>query len=276
MFSYEYLMLRIALPDEAVTAVYPALDALRGKRNELTDAFFGGLDISESVRFTSDESGINIDTVWLAVVIILSERTLCMYNTRKLSEELFYDTMEDIRIWTLRSRRDFGTWGIHSEFGWLSNHLRATLFRLGRLQFETVDFDRDEYSSGATVISRGDRVINIHVPDDGRPLTRELRYDSYKKASSFFGLDCFICRSWLLYPEHKKFLRPDSNVLDFMRDFDIVDFGTEKPSDNMWRVFGYHEIYDPKRLPRDTGMRRAYADWLASGGMPGWGYGIMV
>ena len=51
---------------------------------------------------------------------------------------------------------------------------------------------------------------------------------------------------------------------------------TEKDGDdNLWRIFDKRDTYDPKTLPRDTSLRRAYAEHLEKDGMKvGSGRGI--
>ena len=43
----------------------------------------------------------------------------------------------------------------------------------------------------------------------------------------------------------------------------------------MWRIFGKDAGLPAEQLPRDTGLRRAYADWIQKGGNVGGGYGIL-
>lgn len=273
MFSYDILFDKIALPDPARTVFCEAAESVRPKIGDIRRIFFDGGNIDGPVSEIASHTGMHADALYLAVCVLLSESAYGIYKEKSIDENIFYDTMSDITIWVNTARRDRGTWGLHN-FGWLSNHLRATLFRLGRLQFERRTFRCDEYKRDGRTVRRGDPVMNIHIPE-GDPITREKRFDSYRRAHEFFGLDVFVCDTWLFYPRHKEFLRPDSNILDFMRDFDIIE-SSEKEGDmsNMWRIFGLRDSYNPADLPRDTGMRRAYADWIAKENKTGSGYGV--
>ncbi len=194
MYSYDYLFSRINLPKESISAISEAMKILSCDKKRMTDVFFSGGDAkAELTSVSSLHCEINEDLFWLAYIIILTERTYEIYREKNLSEDLFYDTMEDITIWVKRTKRDFGTWGIHGEFGWLSNHLRTALFRFGRIQFELSKHNRETYSKNGRTISRGETIINMHIPDDGHPLLRSLRQDSYNRAAEFFGLDVFVC-----------------------------------------------------------------------------------
>jgi hypothetical protein len=274
MFSYDILFERTALPAPARKAFFDVKDSIKPVIDDIRSIFFNGGSVEGNVREIAGYTGENIDIIWLAVCVMLSETTYRIYKDRGIDENIFYDTMSDIAIWVKVSDRDWGTWGLHNEFGWLSNHLRATLFRLGRLQFERRTFRCDEYKKDGHTVHRGDPVMNIHIPE-GDSLTREKRFDSYRRAHEFFGLDVFTCDTWLFYPRHVEFLQPGSNILGFMSDFDIIESSEEVGNySNMWRIFGHRDSYNPTDLPRDTGMRRAYADWLAKENKTGSGYGV--
>lgn len=277
MYTYDLLFDRIKLPAPARETFFNIKDKIQPRFDGIRAAFFDGdsIDsIDSKICEIAAATGENEDGIWLAVCVMLADTTRELYLSRGIPEDIFYDTMSDITIWADVCRRDWGTWGIHGQFGWLSNHLRATLFRLGRLQFEIKHFRCDEYNKNGRSVRRGDPVMNIHIPE-GDPLTKEKRFDSYRRAHDFFGMDVFVCDTWLFYPRHTEFLQPDSNILDFTRDFEIID-SSEKSGDygNMWRIYGHRESYDPAELPRDTGMRRAYADWLAKENKTGSGYGV--
>lgn len=274
MFGYDILFDKIAFPAPAREAFFAAENKVRPRIAEISETFFGGSPIDALIGEIAEKTGENADVLWMTACVMLAEKTYGIYAERGIAGDIFWDTMSDITIWVKVARRDWGTWGLHNQFGWLSNHLRATLFRLGRLQFELRKFRCEEYTKGGRTVRRGDPVINIHIPEGG-PLDRDSRFDSYRRAHDFFGLDVFVCDTWLFYPRHTEFLQPDSNILAFMRDFDIIE-SSEKEGDlsNMWRIYGRRDSYDPAELPRDTGMRRAYADWLARENKTGSGYGV--
>ncbi len=71
--------------------------------------------------------------------------------------------------------------------------------------------------------------------------------------------------------KHEEFLSPTSNILDFPQDFDIFASYAERPVPPR-RIFGKHCTH----LPRDTSLRRAYADWLLTGHTCGFGHGMIL
>lgn len=71
--------------------------------------------------------------------------------------------------------------------------------------------------------------------------------------------------------KHEEFLSLTSNILDFPHDFDIFASYAERPVPPR-RIFGKHCTH----LPRDTSLRRAYADWLLTGHTCGFGHGMIL
>ena len=101
---------------------------------------------------------------------------------------------------------------------------------------------------------------------------------SYTLASDFFKekfnlRPVFVCGSWLLYPENKNLLRPGSNLLFFIHDYDIIKWGDYENYNEKWRLFDTMTD-DIDKLPADTSFRRSYIERMRSGKPLGWGYGV--
>jgi hypothetical protein len=156
-----------------------------------------------------------------------------------------------------------------------------TRYALGRLQYEHARFDADEYTCAGITLHRGDAVINCHIPSCG-PLTKEARTDSYRQAWDFYkrdfphGILPVVCSSWLLYPEHADFLPAHSNILSFMQDFTLLRSSVDESFRNAWRIFGSAAARPASEWPRDTSIRRAFADRILAGKPVGSGYGILL
>ena len=105
---------------------------------------------------------------------------------------------------------------------------------------------------------------------------------SYKEAAQFFQeryqleQTAFVCHSWLLYPRNKEVLSTQSNLYSFISDFDIVKSGEDPDYGEIWRLFDKNYEGDVEKLPQDSSLRRAYADWIRKGEKIGWGYGVFV
>ncbi|MBR6004887.1 MAG: hypothetical protein IK063_01520, partial [Clostridia bacterium] len=107
------------------------------------------------------------------------------------------------------------------------------------------------------------------------PLTDEVRLASSKCAWEHLhtlfpdGRVIFICGSWLLNPNHPKFLPENSNILKFINDFEIIRSWEGEEFNDAWRVFGKYAEMPFKKWPADTKLRKAYVDWIKGGGKPG-------
>ena len=271
------LMERIQLQPEARAVVSGIRPLIAGDALEkIRIAFFRGEDTNPEIETLAERLGCEKYGMFLTVYLLLSETTREIYRERGIDEAIFYDTMTDIPIWVNVSFRDYGIWGLR-EYGWIAGQLRARLFRLGRLQFERIEYRfAQPYTRAGRTIQNGDPIINMHIPE-GDSITLDKRLDSYRRAYRFFNLEWFTCGSWLLYPAHYDFLPKNSNIRSFMDDFDIISSHEEHSPGNLWRIFNRrNDNYPPEALPRDTALRRAYADHWAQYGTTGEGVGIFL
>ncbi|MBQ7547430.1 MAG: DUF5596 domain-containing protein [Clostridia bacterium] len=205
------------------------------------------------------------------------------YKEKGLPEQIYWDSMTDLRAKLIECR---DVYGVNGSFvaSWFHGFFELTRFALGRLQFEWTEYSREEpYTCCGHSVSKGDTLINMHIPSLG-PLTVDLMMDAFKRAYNFPlfadvrvpGTDWmpFCCGSWLLYPPHYDFLPAKSNILKFMDCFDIVEWSDSEEFSDKWRVFGKYKDAEPADLPRDTSLRRAFAERLESGQKTGHGWGI--
>ncbi|MCR5681220.1 MAG: acyltransferase domain-containing protein [Clostridiales bacterium] len=225
----------------------------------------------------ADMLGEERDLTMLAVGILLGLNAHVLYRDRGIDDEIYYASMRELTVWSKTCMRERGHIGFY-EWGWFANFLRAEIVRLGRLEFHEVPFKSGTvYEHAGHTVKGGERVINTHIPEDG-PLDPALVLDAFRRAYRYFGRTgaaAIVCDSWLLWPGNYDFLPADSNIRAFMDCFDLIDRDDRKWAGDLWRVFGHRESYDPASLPRDTGLRRAMADYLAkSGGVTGTGYGV--
>ncbi|MEK0315398.1 acyltransferase domain-containing protein [Cohnella sp. 56] len=193
------------------------------------------------------------------------------YCVRGISDDIFVDTFSDIRIWSEVCKQQYGEYGIE-ESGWLQEHVRLALFRLGRLQFQPWALDRDITANGRRY-TKDQIVLNVHIPA-GEPLDPEAAAASFAQARAFFrGVPpVFVCASWLLYPGLGELLPPDSNIMRFQRGFHIyaADDAARQAEE---RIFGCLRD-DPAEYETRTGLQRRAQAYLAGGGKLGMGSGI--
>lgn len=222
-------------------------------------------------------AGVHNHTTDLLLFICLSKHLRKLYAERGIDDAIWHDSMLDLRYKLEECKLVRGVRGMFVAF-WMPGWFKMTRFALGRLQFEIVDFGR-EYQKDGILLGKESKVLNMHIPRSGRPLSKELYEESFTRAKEFFrdqlpdGAVPFVCHSWLLYPRMTEFVSEKSNVRRFMEEFEILSWD-DSDGESLWCLFDTAER-NPDRLPTDTSLRRAFVDRLKSGGRVGWGYGIL-
>ena len=223
-------------------------------------------------------------TLYEVFLLSLTEDLRKHYIIMGLGEDAFWETVADMRYKLLECIECQGVPGTFS-FGWFDGYFRFDKRPYGRFQYEVCTYDSDKpfTMKNGHVVSKGDTLINIHIPSSGIPLTDEVRFDSYKKAyekvKDFFpdGRVVFSCFSWLLYPRHREFLPEHMNIRRFMDDFELVEWSEDENGFfDIWRIFGKDANLPYDKLPRDTTLKKAYAEWLCAGNKGGHGFGIFM
>ncbi|MCQ2485773.1 MAG: acyltransferase domain-containing protein [Clostridia bacterium] len=276
-------MARYSYPEEAVTEftrIEKRLDseaAFGADMDKIVEDYMfpeadGMHEALEAVKALSEKYGENeytMDFIFiLNCVPILKER----YDKAGIDEKIFWDSADDLRcklIECIDCEEVPGTF----VAGWNDGFFKMTRFAYGRFQYEvcTYNWENDFTFSCGKVMHPGDTYINFHIPSSGIPLTDEVRLASYKEAYKHYkhlfpdGNVIFGCGSWLLYPRHREFLPKHLNILKFMDDFEVVGSAEKEGFPNGWRVFGKDSDLPYDQLPRDTTLRKAYADWLIAG-----------
>lgn len=226
----------------------------------------------------SDLIEIHAYTIHLLFFICLSQDTRRIYTEKKISYDIFYNSMLDLKWKLFECYKMYGIWGSFVAF-WFKGFFECTRFALGRLQFEVISFDRADIKNYG-ILQKGDLVLNVHIPSSG-PLSHQSCLDSYSQASSFFKSDfigrptIFVCDCWLLFPKHSVILPPSSNILAFMSDYNILSSRIDEEYQDLWRIFYKEYTGSTYNLPSDTPLQRAYIDWLSKGNPVGSGFGVL-
>lgn len=220
--------------------------------------------------------GIHEYTAELLLYILMSAVLRERYRERGIDEEIFHDTMCDLRYKLEECKAVKGIVGTFVP-SWFAGFFDMTRFALGRLQFELTPFGAD-YERDGKRLSPDSSVINVHIPRDGTPLDKVRCDEAYCRAAEFFcphidGDIAFVCYSWLLYPELKTVLPAHSNIVRFAAQYDCLRWGVSKDNIDLWRLFDTDERH-PDRLPQNTTARRSVVAHLKAGGKLGWGYGV--
>ena len=237
----------------------------------------------EKLTVLAKKYSIDENTLHFVFLLLSAETLYKRYLKQGISEEIFYDTIKDLKyklIECIDCKGYVGTFVPH----WFERFYRLERFALGRFQYDFTDTDREIVTPGGVRIKKGTKVLFLHIPSSGVPLTDDVRMDSYKKAYDFFkdtsyvknGKIVFVCHSWLLYKKHYEFLPQNSNILKFMNDFYIYDGYISETNEDLWRIFGKYEKAPACELPEDTSLKRAYKKWLCDGNKTGGGAGVIV
>ena len=287
MAHYDY-------PAEAVEIITEILNKLDEKKT------FGKKFDTVFERFTSHRAGIDSEllkklsalaeqmeyspyTVYFVFLLSLTENLKNQYNLLGIDEKIYWDTMLDLRCKMLECMECKGVPGSMNA-PWLNGYFRLERIAYGRFAYEVCRYDKEKpftLKNGHTV-KNGDIYIGFHIPSSGVSLTDEVRFDSYKKAyervKTLFpdGRVVFGCGSWLLFPKHREFLPEHSNILKFMNDFEIVESDESNSFDDAWRIFGRYAGLPCEKLPKDTSLRKAYAEWLSAGNKAGGAFGLFM
>ena len=217
------------------------------------------------------------------------------YEEKGIGESVFYDTMDDIRIWMDDHRSRTGEYGLY-ELNWIMHHMKLSIFKLGRLQFQKFKYYFSPvYKKNGVEIRFGENILNIHIPR-GEKLDISLCSQSVRQAVEFFKkyypeypTDRFICHSWMLYPNNKKYMKSESNILKFADMFDIVG-EREAPSQAYLWIFGVKVKNSPLKLAQEkngsygfvnelvqkTSLQKSAVDYIEKGGTLGEGMGVLT
>ena len=243
---------------------------------------FGSMcDDMKKLGFCYRVKEYSLTCVWL---IVASEKMLALYKEKGIDEQIYWDSMMDIKYKFKECVECKDLYGIFVG-GWYTGFYQMNRFALGRFQFENSTFGVvDEFTTSAGVtIKKGDKTVGFHIPSSGVPLTDEVRFDAYKKAYEFFkdqrredGLLIFECGSWLLYEGNKEILPENSNTVKFINDFEIIKSEAKDKFNDAWRIFAKSGYKAPKHWYDDTSMRRAFKQHVLNGGKTGSGHGVIV
>ena len=210
----------------------------------------------------------------LAVILMCAVKVKERYEKAGISEKIYLDTMSDIKIWCENADNE----GI-KNYGWLKNHLKLELFRLGRLQFQLYECKNRTLNYKKLPFPYGERVIYVHIPQ-GEKLEREKCIESFRMAEEFFGkyfpdynYKWYFCESWLLYEGNKDFMSEDSNILAFAALFDHC-YSIKVDVQTIERVFGKRRLLK-RSYPEKTALQRSLRKYMLSGGRAGVGICVL-
>lgn len=211
--------------------------------------------------------------VALAVILRLAVNIKAKYDEFGIDEEIYYNTMSDIKIWCEKADNK----GIR-EYMWFKNHLKFELFRLGRLQFQIYPCKNKTLLYNKLPFSYGDNLIYIHIPE-GEKLNQDKSYESLSEAKEFFSryfpeykYDYYFCESWLLFEGNRDFMAKESNILSFMSLFDIC-YSVKIDAQAIGRIYGKRKLLK-KSYPERTDLQKRAKAYMLHGNRLGIGVAV--
>lgn len=189
-----------------------------------------------------------------------------IYDEKRIPEEVFFYTLSDV---TLRQRlylKAHGRLGLNDEdIMWLKHIYELNIFKLGSLQFEISHMKYLNwkglvyFNEASKKLPEGKSTLNVHIRR-GVDLSRDEVDKSFEKAESFFtkhfpihNFVAYTCNSWLLYSGNKNILPISSNILDFVRRFEIIG---ESNSRDMAIKYIFGKKYRQKKdYPQETSLQ---------------------
>lgn len=210
--------------------------------------------------------------------LFLSPTLKSFYKEKGFSDKMFNGVKEGMKC---KLDECYNVYGIYGSFVaiWFSRFFTFTLFPIGRLEFAPYLSEFD-YRDDEINISKGDPLIDVHIPSKGRLEYREVE-ESYSMAIEFFTnyykrtFKAFVCNSWLLYPENYNIIPNCKNIIRFMDDYKVLRWHEDKENEDLWRIFGSSALNYPQvPLFENTYMQKQFANHLKNGGSLGIGAGI--
>lgn len=156
---------------------------------------------------------------------------------------------------------------------WGAYYVRGYLVRLGRLNYEFGLKQKHEY---AQRFGDDAAYIYLHIPTADNGLQDDEVAESLRMAREKLDIyfpetagkkKIFAVRTWLLGPELREMLKPDSNIIKFQDRFEITDFyeGTYSYVSNVFKINTPLDQIDFNTLPEDTSLQRAIKERLLRG-----------
>ena len=232
-------------------------------------------EYKEILAAVAEKTQVHPYSVDMLHVLLCAKMLRYGYRMRGIDEEIYWDTMVDIRCKLNECKKMYGIWGTAAH-SWYRGIMQMRTIKLGRLEYEQRPFTYDDYRDYAKT---GDIVLGMHIPSCG-PLTYEEAIDSLKKAYKFYGYTGNMvvnCGTWMIDPKHVEHVFPkDSNLARFASLFDIVKREDTPTQYHFWRIFYCDPSTPIDELPQDTTLQRNFVRYFKEGNIMGVGFGVIV
>lgn len=188
-------------------------------------------------------------------------------------EEISQATLADLgrNVRVHRKREGIGGLGV---MWWLMLHFRGVIYQLGRLQFELQQVglaNAESMRAHGIDADKSTNALSIHIPDFMGPMDHDACSASIEWASRFFPtyfpdwpVEFGTCWSWLLDPQLKGILKPESNIIRYQDRFTIAESSEDSSDSVMQFVFGRH-VRDIDTIHPTSSLERGVIEHLKAG-----------
>ena len=171
---------------------------------------------------------------------------------------------------------------------WGALFTNVRILSVGRLQYEILSWEKDysiyinsetnevktekESDSDRLACQKGDYYITIHIPASGKfdaeSVQASIR-DSREQILKYFKGKIpvpfiYACYSWMISPDLRDILNPESNLIKFLDLFRVVE-RKANVSGFLTFVFKAADCKDYSTLPEDSSLQRALKKYLVEG-----------
>lgn len=281
------LCAQIGLPDAARRCAYEAFYT----RNAEIERILSDPErrfVPVCMRALRRDRGAGAAFSLAAALAVVDVHTRRLYAEKGLPQQVFVNTMRDISVWVHDAAWAYRVTGL-CNVPWIAHVLFLEIFWIGRLEFEFSKTNfaaaRLPFAARKTVpIADKAPVLNVHIPADGKLLPKAAE-DAFSAAERFFATYFpqykyagFVCDSWLLDENNRRFMRPDSNILRFADAFDHVVQTRHSNHELLRRLWGVKHVSRQKlrTLPEETSLQAAAKAYLCARGRSFNGYGMRL
>ena len=212
--------------------------------------------------------------------ILATEELYNEYKRNNISDEIFYNTIKDIKRKFIEGKDLHGIVGTPAE-KWQRGFFNLTRFALGYFQYDVDYVSPCDYQNYGANIKKGDIVPRIHMPSGG-DFSEKSRLNSYKLAYEFFKGKTFNDKlfvikadTWFLFPEYEEIFKK-GNIHDFRREVDLIGSEEFDTLNIAFRIWGTKKDLPTEQLPEDTSMQRGFKKHILDKKPYGWGYSFIV
>lgn len=247
--------------------------SLMAKAAELENCYFETpADKRAEINFNRTDGGDH-SRVRFGAAFLAARRVPGFFAAHGFPESVMLESMTDLKVWLRNEMRHRDVCGLSFRaLIWQFMLYEASVTRHGRLECNTDHtYNREilKDPAGNILLSPGDKVINLHIPEDG-PMLPESCLESMRRMAKFFAeylpqtdWKGFICESWLLDTQLRPMLPEKSNIIKF-QDLGQHYFIRED-RDAVFRIFGTPDA-DPDSVKNPTSLQRKAAEFIRSGG----------